>query len=86
MNGIIVGNLTLNYVNSTTMWGESDPLAVNKYGIGIPVCSVAIVDETPYDAVEELAVIINEENKVEVNAKGSGFVAGHRLRVNYICK
>lgn len=86
LNGIIVGNLTLNYVNSTTMWGESDPLAVNKYGIGIPVCSVAIVDETPYDAVEELAVTINEENKVEVNAKGSGFVAGHRLRVNYICK
>lgn len=86
LSGIVSGSLTLSYINSTTMWGESDVLPVNKYGIGIPVCSVAIVDGTPYENVEEISVRINESNKIEVSARGSGFVSGHQLRINYICK
>ena len=86
LNGILSGNLTLSYVNATTMWGESDVLPTNKYGIGIPVCSVSLVEGTPYANVNEIFVRINESNKIEVNAKGSGFVLGHQLRINYICK
>lgn len=76
----------MSYVNATTMWGESDVLPTNKYGTGIPVCSVALVEGTPYANVNEIFVRINESNKIEVNAKGSGFVSGHQLRINYICK
>lgn len=86
LSGILSGTFTLSYINGTTLWGESDVLPVNKYGTGIPVCSVAIVDGTPYENVEELTVRINASNKIEVNAKGSGFVSGHQLRINYICK
>lgn len=86
LGGILSGTLTLGYINGTTLWGESDTLPVNKYGVGIPVCSVAIVDGTPYENVEEMSVRINESNKIEVSAKGSGFISGHQLRINYICK
>lgn len=86
LSGIVSGSLTLSYINSTTMWGESDVLPVNKYGVGYPVCSVAIVDGTPYESVETISARVNESNKIEVSVRGSGFVSGHKLRVNYICK
>ena len=86
LNSILSGTLTLSYINGTTLWGESDILPVNKYGIGIPVCSVAIVDGTPYENVDSIFVRINASNKIEVSVRGSGFVSGHQLRINYICK
>lgn len=86
LGGIVSGSLTLSYINGTTLWGESDALPVNKYGVGYPVCSVAIVDGTPYESVETISARVNESNKIEVSVRGSGFVSGHKLRVNYICK